>query len=275
MKGTAATAAPPVPAEHGAWVVMLAPMLLVWLAFPPRLLPAMLLVVATLAGWMAQSTAPAARRAKGRAAALWVAAELSLFALCGLTLLLAYGLWHLVPIGAAAAGFAALHAWMRTQVRGRRLDRSEAGELLGVAGLVLTGPAAYVVSRGALDWGAAWIMAVCAAYFCSGVLFVQTLLRWLRARKGGNVSRWKVARPVLVYHGALAVMLLLLPLQLPARVALLAAAAFLPVMLRTLWGVAAMPQRGAPSFIKVGVLESVYAVWFAVVMSQALPTSQL
>jgi hypothetical protein len=269
-QATTQGAAPPMPAEHGAWVVLTVPLLMMWMAFPPRLVPAVLLVLSVLAAWLAQSTAPAARKG-ARGARTWLVLELLVFAACGLGLVLGWRLWSLVPLGAAAALFAAVHSWMRGKVIKRRLDRSELGELLGVLGLCLTAPAAYVVSTGRLEAPAAAAFAACAVFFGSGVLFVQMLLKRLRARKHPDASRWQVARNVALYHGVLVVGLLASAALLPARTALLAIAAFVPALGRTLWGLLTVRSSAVPSFKTIGVLESVYAVWFAVMLALALP----
>ncbi|MBI5536996.1 MAG: YwiC-like family protein [Deltaproteobacteria bacterium] len=259
------------PAEHGAWVVMLVPIMLTWLALPPRPGPAILLVVAAASAWLAQSTAPSVLQPLRRAEALqWLSVLLGVFALASFGLLVGYKQWALVPIGLVAAVLAGVHLWMRGQVRGRRLDRSGPGELLGMAGLALTGPAAYVVSRGTLDWGALVIFGACVVFFSSGVLFVRMLLAWIRSRKASGATRWQVGRIVVGYHAVLAAGLLVLPAIVAPRAALLAIAAFIPAIVRALWGVATLSPK-VPSFKRVGVLESVYAVWFGVMMAMAWP----
>jgi hypothetical protein len=269
---TAATqsAAPPMPAEHGAWVVLSVPILVTWIAFPPSPLPAALLVLSVAAAWLAQSTAPAAGRGVG-SSRQWLTAELMVLAAAGLALLLGWRLWPLVPLGVLAAVFAGAHLWMRGKVIQRRLDRSEPGELIGVVGLCLTAPAAYVVSRGRLDENAAVVFAACTLFFFSGVLFVQMLLKRLRARSLPGASRWGVARNVAIYHGGLAILLAILPAVLPVRTSLLVVAAFAPALVRAMWGIARYKSQGVPSFKKIGVMESVYAAWFAVLIALALP----
>jgi len=261
------------PAEHGAWVVISVPILMTWIAFPPSPAPAALLVLAVASAWLAQSTVPAARKGVGSARG-WLAAELLTFAASGLGLTLGWRLWSLLPLAALAGAFAGAHAWLRGKVSKRRLDRSEAGELLGAAGLCLTAPAAYVVSHGRLDENAAVAFAACWVYFGSGVLFVQMLLKRLRARKAPETSRWSVARNVALYHGAVAGALVLLAIVLPARTALLVVVAFAPALVRASWGIATLKSTAVPSFKKVGVLESLYAVWFGVMLALALPSSR-
>lgn len=272
MSASAKAAAPPMPAEHGAWVVLAVPMLMTWIAFVPRPAPAALLVLSVAAAWLAQSTALAAHRAAGKAR-WWLVAELAVFAAAGLALLLGYGLWPLVVLGALAAVFAGAHAWMRSTVSRRRLDRSEPGELLGVLGLCLTGPAAYVVSRGRLDANAAIAFVATTVFFGSGVLFVQMLLKRVRARRSPGATRWSLVRNVAVYHAGLTIALVVLSAALPARHAALLWAAFAPVLVRAMWGVAAAGSTAVPSFKKIGLLESAYAVWFGVLGAFALPAA--
>jgi hypothetical protein len=260
------------PAEHGAWVVMLVPIMLTWLALPPRPGPAILLVAACTSAWLAQSAASSALQPHRREQALqWLSVALGVFLLASFGLLAGYHQWKLIPIGLAAAAFAAAHLWMRGWARRRRLDRSAPGELMGVAGLALTGPAAYVVSRATLDWGAVILFGACVLFFSSGVLFVRMLLTWIRARKAAGATRWQIGRLVVCYHAALAVVLVALPAIVAPRAALFAIAAFLPAIARAFWGVLTL-SPAAPSLARVGVLESVNAVWFAVMMAMAWTT---
>jgi hypothetical protein len=41
------------------------------------------------------------------------------------------------------------------------------------------------------------------------------------------------------------------------------------------WGLATLESPGVPSFKKIGVMESLYAAWFVVMLAIALPSVEL
>jgi hypothetical protein len=99
------------------------------------------------------------------------------------------------------------------------------------------------------------------------------LIPWVSTRKSESASRWRVGRQVLLYHAVLGLLLLALPSVIAPRAALLVIAAFAPALVRAVYGVARL-SGAVPSFRRVGLLESAYAAWFAVLMSMALPVAQ-
>lgn len=251
------------PAEHGAWVMLYTPILATWIAFAPRPGPALLLLTACTTAWLAQSTLPRVLKASTRRTALpWLVSELVIFAASALWLVLIDRYSMLIPIGLTATAVGVAHTMLRERAARKRFDRTEVGQLFGLAGLALTGPAAYVIAGGGFDAVALFLYLSCVAFFASGVLFVHMLLRAIRARRSGPEAVKASARTVLAYHAAVVILLAPLPMIVPVRAALLTIVAFVPAIVRA-FVVATRLTGEVPSFKRVGIVESVYATWFA------------
>jgi hypothetical protein len=256
---------PPLPREHGAWVMLLAP-LLIPLAAAPSLRPiaVLLLLIAAVSALGLQHVAGRILRRKRVAeSATWCGIYLMLLLAGLLPLILVYhfsDLLLLTPLGAVL--FAVNVTGMLRQGR-TRFDRSLPGEIVGVLALTLTGPAAYVVAYGALD-GLAWrLWAACALYFISGVFLVNMLLAASRAKEIQQPRlRWRIGRGYLLYHAALAACLAVSCARVGGRPALLLALAFAPVIVRALTTWVAL-GTAAPTLKQVGRREACYTVWFA------------
>src|SRR5581483_11988835 len=99
---------PPIPHEHGAWVILYAPLFIALAATPPfALAPSLLLVLAVTGLFLA-------REAAGR------------------PLLRSYRRLALLHVGLLVVGLFALHALLLLWPARKRLDRSQWGEILGV-----------------------------------------------------------------------------------------------------------------------------------------------
>ncbi len=245
------------PKEHGAWAMFAVPLALgawsaggggwrtLWLA-----LAATFFFIAReplLAWWRG--------RLRGRppAGALGAAIiYLTLAAFGGLPLLAVHRLWGMVPIGLAAAG---LLLWNARQVA-RREERSLTTEMIGVAGLTLSGPAGHYAAAG--RWTAdAWVVwAVSAVYFVGSVFYVRLRVLNARGRRPGE-RRW-VRRSCAVYHAVLAGALAGCALASPGGKWFLLA--YLPAIWRAEWHVV-RPARELV-LLRVGLQEVAYSLWF-------------
>ena len=255
---------PPIPREHGAWVMLLAPLVLgLAAAGNAPLLPSVLLASVSLSAFIAWE--PAFRVLRGRPRPgdrAWTAALLSVLAAASWALLYWGPGAGLLPL--AAAGLAAGVAVGALRRLGRkRLDRTVLGEVLAVSGLTLTAPAAWVVATGELDSTAWWLWAASTAFFASGVMHVKTLMRcalhksaWTR-----EIHR-RLCGPALLYHMLLGAAVVWAATEQP-KAGFWIAAAYLPVVARGLYG-GVRPARRMPRLVRIGALESVYAVWFLI-----------
>jgi len=248
---------PPLPREHGAWAMLAIP-LLVGLAASGRPVASSLLILpATLLLFMARYAAlPAATRlAKGRNLPegyvarrfLWSAVYL---ASSGALLLAA------VTTAAPSARGATVLMAVVTGVLGTvhaalalvSLDRTLWGELIGLTGLACSAALVMVAAGRPLD-GKAWAVAgLCLGYFVTSVAYVRTYRT--RDRGKGRAPLACIVVHILVFAGWVA---LWQQGWLPA----LGLVAFVPVAMRTAWGLWRPPANvRAVGWTEMGVATS-------------------
>ena len=172
--------------------------------------------------------------------------------LFGSPLMLVYGLYWLVLMGAATAGLLVYNAEQAT----RREDRTITGEVMAILGMTLTAPAAYYAARDA--WGATawWLWALCALYFTSSVFYVKLRVHWLNKRK--VEQRRQSWRRCAIYHAAL--LAALAASAATGNLSLLALAAFAPVLGRSFWHLARPVEK--INLKRIGVTEIAYSLVF-------------
>jgi hypothetical protein len=255
---------PPIPHEHGAWVILYAPLLIALAATPPfALAPSLLLILAVTGLFLAREAAGLRLRRRGQeGTAFWLGVYLALALAGALPLVLVYHRLALLPIGLLVVGLFALHALLLLWPARKRLDRSQWGEILGVGALALTAPAACVVAGGALD-GRAWMLwAACVLYFSSSIFFVKMLLAAVKVRGDfGWPERWRIGRDNLTYHVLLVGGTVILAARFGAGSGLLVAIAYLPVLFRAFRGWATLSNK-LPPLKRVGLAETFYSLWF-------------
>ena len=192
-----------IPRQHGAWSMLIASYVL-GVACAPAWSPASLvLLVATVLGFMARHAATtAARLSPGDERRLgvwgWAAGYAAVAGIAVAVLMLGFGLWGLVPIGIAVAHFVGFSAAMER----KRLDRTLLGELLGTIGLTLVVPAAAYVCTGTLDLRTWALFILATAFFFSAVFHVRYLTRSRSERFQGRGARLRAAVPSLAVHAA-------------------------------------------------------------------------
>ncbi len=260
----------PIPREHGAWVILYAPLALAFVAArPSSTLPAILITTAVTGAFLARNAlGPIMRRRNPPGAGFWLGLFSLIFLSGAVPLILAYKRIDLIPVGLIVCGAFGVHALLAALPSRTRLDRSQAGELLAVAALAMTGPAGYVAASGRLDSTAWWIWLACTLFFGSAVLRVKTML--IAAKERGLLSlhrKWKLGAASLISHVLIAAgALLALLYGLPG---ILTAVAFMPVVVRGVWGFVTLSGH-LPPLRRVGVFETICAAWFITFMSMAL-----
>ena len=264
VKGQRKVGAPPLPHEHGAWVMLYAPLILaLGVAEGFAWLPSLLLVVAVTGAFLAREPADLLIRGRGKqGSAFWLGAYATVTLAAALPLVLVYDRLALVVVGGIAGGLFGIHAVMLAWPARRRLDRSESGEVLAVTGLTLTAPAAYAVSTGRFDGVALCLWAVSILYFASSIFFVKMLLGGARFK--GEVTpraRLRIGRWNIAYHVALVAVLAWLAPRAGVFGGWLVALAYAPVVLRALWWNARVSRR-PPNLKHIGFMEMGYAAWF-------------
>lgn len=262
MRGTGR---PPVPREHGAWMMLYTPFVMaavVSFPFPPGHM--LLTAAAMTAAFFAQNVAGQLLRGRARPGAVWwLGLYLGGLAACGGHLVVRLGRFELIWLAIPAL---ALFVWQgsRKKSTGKQVDRGTAAELSTVAVLSLSGPAAFIAARGEASPTAWLLWGACSLYFGSSVFYVKMLVARARTRAPEEpATTWTSGRRLVFYHVLLVAALAGVSTAVPALTAALWLAAYTPVVGRALvaWS---RPQQGMPSLKQVGVREIAYALWFAV-----------
>ncbi|HKR62081.1 MAG TPA: YwiC-like family protein, partial [Pyrinomonadaceae bacterium] len=238
------------PREHGAWVMLYVPLIagvLVAWNFSFRVLlfglSATFLFIAReslLTWWRAY------RRGEHRVEALLrLGIYLSLAALSIGPLILADRLYALVPLGLVALLLLAVNAEMAA----KREDRTIVGEILAIAGLTMTAPAANYVAEGTWQDTAIWLWFLSALYFASSVFYIKLRVNLVNPRK--QEARKSVWRRCASYHALLFVSLFLLATT--DQLNHFALVAFAPAITRASWSL--VKTGGRLDLKRLGLLE--------------------
>jgi hypothetical protein len=159
---------PPLPREHGAWGILLIPFATAVSVAGVFDLKVALLLASVLCFYIA-------RTAFLKQNFPWTIRLLAGSAGCALPLLLVWELWWLAAFGAVAAALAF-----------RKTERSIAMQLLAIAGLTMTAPAAWYVATGKLDYRL-WLLNV--LYFAGGVFYVKMHIAAAMARRADKLRQ--------------------------------------------------------------------------------------
>jgi hypothetical protein len=279
------------PAEHGAWGILLVPLVTSAALAHPAGAPwtaAGLVVTCTLSLFILRGSV----EAHGTWRALLSPAHLALLAVSaatGLALILLPGRTLLLALALTALLLFLLHGWLLRRHHARNTGvppvlrplhpsglqpavekRSLAAELLGVALLSLGAPAAWIAERGALDAHGAQVWLLNLLFFTGGVLYVKYRVRGVLAHR--PFERWQercaFAWPVCAYHLLLALFLASWMWWQAQPVALLLA--FVPGIFRAH---ALLLQLGQRFPIKrLGWTEVAHALFFAAAQIAGLRT---
>lgn len=253
------------PREHGAWAMLIVPL---WVGIGTTggvSGPAILFALTAFGFFLLRyplmlaikSRAPAARANALQWSAIYGAFTLVWSA----ALVISLPNWLLLPLG--ALGFVSLVVYLWNAAR--RAEMTTAGEWIGIAGLALGAPGAYLVSTGRLDTTAVTLYLLNLFYFGGTVFYVKFKVReqqrLVRVSDPWTARLW-AGRLTLVYH--------LLVLALVASFAglgilpALAPVAFIPVVCKAIGGVVTSPSR--PNLRRLGFIELGFTMVFALVI---------
>lgn len=257
----------PLPREHGAWVMLLGPWLAgVIAAWPVPWLPEIELLVAVVGIFLTRQVVALWLRRRdraGRTLLRWGATYMCLALIGVVPLGLGPGRAALLLIGAIAGVIFLVHSILMLWPAGR-MDRSQAGEVLGAAALSLTAAAAWVVAGRPFNLLTGGLVAASTLGFASGIIHVKTLLRAAKIRTAFSPGEQQRCRQEsLIFHGALLTLFVLLAICLPHRTGLLVLIGFIPLALRGLKGAWFLTNR-LPPLQRVGLAEMAYALWLMV-----------
>ncbi len=201
--GPATSWRPPLPREHGAWAMFVAP-LLVGIGAGGRLNAELALFIATAFGFFLLRY-PLMLAIKSRsetarlAASKWSAGYGALTVVAGAVLMLLSQLWLLIPIALLGFISLAVYLWYAS----RRAEMTTIGEWVGIAGLALGAPGAYLVATRQLDATAAALYLLNVLYFGGTVFYVKFRVRE-QPRLAKSALDWRsllwAGRITLVYH---------------------------------------------------------------------------
>lgn len=255
------------PAEHGAWGILLVPLISSAIVARGDWATILLLLICALGIFILRGSAD--QQPDARSLLTFDHVFLAgISAVAGLALLFGYQRFQLGWVGALGAVLFVIHHRLlqRHEEHGTE-KRSLAAELVGVGLLSLSAPAAWISQRGTLDAEGAKIWLLNVLFFAGGVLYVKYRVRGLLAHRAFRNLRERAefARPVLIYHA-------LLPLFLAALVArntlsVMVLAAFAPGILRAIGLVFHLGKRFPIK--QLGWTEVGQALLFAALLSVA------
>jgi hypothetical protein len=196
---------PVIPREHGAWAILLLPLML-GAVIAGRFTPAVLVLLAS-ALFVFLSYTPARvlsrhltdqRQAPGRLrqAAWWTALYL-IPGIAGCVWLLAHGHHALLLPGALA-----MASFLAALFASCSMPKSIAGDLFSVVGLSLGAPAAYAVASGVLDRTAWLSYLMIVLFFGSSVFYVRMKINAIAVRRESLTWRekWALGKPNILYQ---------------------------------------------------------------------------
>ena len=232
------------PREHGAWAMFVVP-LLVGAGASGKWNVNLLPLALTVSGFFLLRY-PLMLAVKSRAfdtrreAVRWSLIYAVLTAISGVWLLLASQLWLLLSIG--ALGLVTLTIYLL--LAARRAEMSTAGEWLGIAGLALGAPAAYLVATRVLDSTAVVVYLLNVLFFGGTVLYIKFKVReqpHAVAPTANRLQKLWAGRSTILYHALVSVGVALLAAN--GIVPTLVAAAFVLPMCKVVQGVFTRPNR--------------------------------
>ncbi len=266
-----------IPREHGAWAMLLVPFFVGTGVSNKIGLEAFLLLLTTLSLFLARQPVIEIVRSISRkrpetedkslnplvpSFRSLVSCLLSLVVF-GLPLLFIYNRWWLIPLGALGLLLLLFQIYLQTL----HLERETWAEIAAIAGMSLTGPAAYYVSGNALDITAFSLWLLPSLYSGANVFYVKLRVRQRSLRELPNKAGQKFAiggnaAISMVLVGATIGVLTFLKLIPP-----LTLLAFSPLLLKTLWAILA--SRAPSSIKRVGYFEIAHSLLFTFLLIMA------
>jgi hypothetical protein len=260
------------PKEHGVWVTLIVPLFTGTFAVPPddglKLFSAVVFALGLVAGVMAIEPLkliikPTASTNKTRAYA-W-AVVYSIMSLACLFFVIAWsGRWGLVWFVVMAGGLSALKMWAGLS----RVLRTVGVELVGIAGLSLTAPAASYLQTGRISPESLIMYPLVIVWFVDRLFTVRRLLDVLRGGAGfaTKQERYDWSKGELVSH---ATALLAVALIVVFSGGLAPWTAFFPFMLLTLKFRRDIKRPLVTGPMQVGFSEMRWSLAFAILLSAA------
>lgn len=247
------------PREHGAWAMLYVP-LASGVAVAGRFTWAVaLLLLSVTALFVSRESLLVWWRARRRQRDSGNSAKLLLLYLLlallnALPLLFAARLYWLIPMGLAGSALLLINGRQGAALE----DRSLHSELLAIAGLTLTAPAAYYTAAQQWDNVAFKLWALSATFFASSVFYIR--LRVLNLNPRRAEQRQQIRQHCLLYHSLLLIALAVLVLT--RNLSLFALIAFVPVLVRVFRDL--LKPATKLHLQRAGLLEMAYSLIFLI-----------
>jgi len=240
------TTKPPMPREHGAWGILLIPFATAVGIARTWNLQVALLLVSVMCFYVARTSFL-------KQDTTWTLFLLAGSAACLAPLLGVWRLWWLGALGAAAAPLAF-----------RKSGRSLVAQLIAVAGLTLTAPAAWYTATGNLNQHAWLLWGLNFLYFAGGVLYVKMHVAAAARRKPFETAAEKISwgGTNLTFYGGMA--LCVVGLAMARLIPWLATLAFVPVVVRAIIGVGRLSSQ--LHIKRLGWTEVAHSIVFAALL---------
>ena len=258
------TPKPLLPKEHGAWAMLIVPLLLGVIIAPAWHGRVLVLLAATLGFFLARHPLALLVKTRKRPAAdtislrWWALVYGGIMGLGGGWLVLVEGLWWLALLGLVGGLLLLFHLWLIA----RRQEMSAIGELTGIFGLALGAPMAYYAASGLLDTTAAMLWLINVLYFGGTVFYIKLKVRQQPREPAPPflAERLVKAKACLTYQTvALTLLILLVTLR---QIPLLTPLALLPATLKMVWGAWQWQDKRSLSLLRLGLIETAHAALF-------------
>jgi hypothetical protein len=245
------------PKEHGAWAMLYVPFVLGALVAGRWTVAVWCLLLCVSALFISRESLLLWWRARKRGRTSAEAAQMLWLyggsaALSGLPLVLWWRFDWLVPFGLLGLGLLLFNGAQGAQLE----ERSLRNELLAIAGLTMTAPAAYAVAAARWDNTALWLWALSIGYFASSVFFIKHTVASVHAK--AHDMRERIRWSCLTYH--LFLLVGLAALALSGSLSLFVLIAFLPALARAFWSIFSPPRQ--LNLKRAGILEIGYSLLF-------------
>ena len=261
----------PLPKEHGSWAMFAVPLIIGFAVAAQWQWRSIWLIAAALGLFLVRFPIDTLIKTRKRPNAdrsrliRWAIVYGSVAAIGGAWLIVFDRLFWLIPLGMSGLALLVYHWWLVE----RRKEMSARGELAGIFGLALGAPLAYYVSTGVLNGTALGLWIVNALYFGGTVFYIKLKVRQQPKEPAPDrvSERLVKARACLTYQSmALTLIIVLIAWhRLPA----LALLAFVPMTLKVLYGATRWQDRKSLSLPRLGVIEMMHSVVFAVLIIAA------
>jgi hypothetical protein len=260
---------PPIPQEHGAWFMLYVPLITMLIGLHAPIETGFFLILTVTGAFLGQHTTILFIRNRApKGAGLWLILYGLAFVLGAIALLRVYALYDLIYIGLPAT-IALFWLFIRSRFARKRIDRTFSGEILAIAGLTLTAPTAIIVATGHLSQTAIGLWGLYVLFFGSSVLYVK--MRILAVQKKSGITfknRLTLGSGLILYHLILLANIATFYITMPTLGKYLLIG-FAPIIIRAIIGWVTLSNK-LPNLKRVGLIESVYTLWFSACLIKAL-----